>query len=490
MISIVLGTQMEARPLLERLGARKLADEPFEIYLFPASGKRPGGVIVISGMGKQIAAKATRYLIVERGATVVVNVGVCGALTDGAKVGQLFRITEAIDGDLVISGGAAEKHECDDDIWEDLPPARLVSVDEGVFQEDRRSALAAFGDVVDMEGAAVARICRLHNVRCYMLKGVSDLANHTGKEDIQRNIASVSSQLAGVAASALERYPQIHGTVLSRIWSFTKIEHSLFSFPLLLAGAWLGGGGTRPPLHVLALIIVAGLGARTLGMAMNRILDRDLDALNKRTAARELPSGRMSIAVAWGVAGVGLVSYLLACAALGKICLMLSPIPAALLITYSLLKRFTSLCHFGIGLCLALAPLGAFVAASGGVALSREVILLGVFTFCWISGFDIIYALQDLTCDRETGVHSIPAVLGERGAQIVAFAVHFPGAVAMFWLWQRVGGGILPGVALGIVIVGLAMGHWKRIPVRVRFFPVSPIVGIAGAMVPLLGELK
>ena len=490
MISIVLGTRKEARPLLERLDAQKLADEPFETYRFPASGNRPGGVVVISGLGPQLAEKATRYLIIERGATVVVNVGLCGALTDGVKVAQLFTITEAMDGDLAISGGTPEKHECDNDIWEDLPSARLVSVSEGVFQEDRRSALAAFGDVVDMEGAPLAHLCHLHKVRCYMLKGISDMANHTGKEDIQRNIASVSSQLAGVVVSGLERFPQIHGTVLSRIWSFTKIEHSLFSFPLLFAGAWLGSRGTRPPLYVLALIIVAGVSARTLGMAMNRILDRDLDALNKRTAARELPSGKMSIAAAWGVAGVGLILYLLACAALGKICLILSPIPATLLITYSLLKRFTSLCHFGIGLCLALAPLGAFVAVSGGVAMSREVILLGVFTFCWISGFDIIYSLQDLTCDRETGVHSIPVVLGEKGAQVVAFAVHFPGAVAMFWLWRLVGGGILPGIALVVVIVGLVMGHWKRIPVRLRFFPLSPIVGIAGAMVPLLGELK
>lgn len=490
MISMILATRTEAQPLLELLGARKLADEPFETYRFAASGRRPGGVIAISGTGGPLAGRAAKYLIVERGATVVINVGVCGALSDSLKVGQLLAITETIDGDLAISAGTAERHECDDGIWSGLPTGRLASVGEGVFQEDRRRALARCADVVDMEGDAVARLCRQHDVRCHMLKGVSDLANHTGPEDIQTNIAEVSSQLAGVVASSMDRLGQTRRPLLSKIWSFTKIEHSVLSFPLLLAGAWLGGGGTWPPMGVLALIIVAGVGARTLGMAMNRIFDRNLDALNKRTAGRELPSGRMSIGLAWGVAAAGLVSYLLACAALGGVCLALSPIPAVLLIGYSLLKRFTSLCHFGVGLCLAIAPVGAFVAASGAAVVSPEVLLLGGFTFCWISGFDIIYALGDLVSDRETGVHSIPASLGPRGAGAVAMAVHLVGVSAMFWLWRLVGGGALPGVALSAVVGGTAMGHWRRIPAEIRFFPISPIVGIAGAMVPLLGEVK
>ena len=110
-------------------------------------------------------------------------------------------------------------------------------------------------------------------------------------------------------------------------------------------------------------------------MAMNRIFDRDLDALNKRTAGRELPRGKLSLLHAYSVAATGFVVYMLACAGLGRICLTLSFVPLIPLIGYSLLKRFTCLCHFGIGICLALAPLGAYVAASGGLEFSSEILL-------------------------------------------------------------------------------------------------------------------
>jgi 4-hydroxybenzoate polyprenyltransferase len=164
-------------------------------------------------------------------------------------------------------------------------------------------------------------------------------------------------------------------------------------------------------------------------------------------------------------------------------------VPGIALIAYSLLKRFTSLCHFGIGLCMAMAPLAAFVAASGSVSFDAPVLLLALFTFCWLSGFDVIYALQDLQSDRRTRVHSLPASLGSAGAQVVAAGVHRVAVAAIVRLWWILGGGVLSGAALLVAIGAFLAGYVPRIPLPVRFFPVSAVAGVAGAMIPLLGGL-
>jgi 4-hydroxybenzoate polyprenyltransferase len=169
---------------------------------------------------------------------------------------------------------------------------------------------------------------------------------------------------------------------------------------------------------------------------------------------------------------------------------MLSPVPAVPLIAYSLLKRFTNLCHFGIGLCLALAPLGAFIAASGSLALNTEVILLALFAFCWISGADIVYALMDIDSDRKTGVHSIPASLGTGGAQVVAAVVHLAAIACLVSLWLALGGGAGPGAAVAVSALALGAGYLQRIPVGVRFFPIFAIAGVSGSLVPLMGAAQ
>lgn len=557
MIAILLATEAEAAPLVGILRARPLAQQPFSVYRFDAAGRRPAGVVCISGMGKTAAAAATSHLIDDRGATTVINVGICGALTNGKAVGQMFRIGETCDGDAVLrqasrgesapnpseawgcpaaetpprvlgcgtghgdtptrtaelgaKGGLGPKHPQASTLesgadesgadeggtveggasgpWADLPSATLASVDEPVFAGPRKAALATAADLVDMEGFAVARAAGERGVRCYLVKAVSDLAGETGKGEIQKNIHSVSASLAQAVAAALEHLPGGTESLLRRLMNFTKVEHTLFSVPLLLAGAYLGAGKRVPPLRLLGLIVLAGVGARVLGMAANRIFDRSLDALNKRTAGRELTTGRLSAAAAYAVAVAGLGLYLLACWALGPIPLALSPLPAIPLITYSLLKRYTCLCHFGIGLCLAIAPLAAFIAASGGVHLSTEVLLLGLFTLCWMAGFDIIYSLQDLASDREIGVHSMPARLGATGAQIVSACTHAVAIASLAWLWRLSGGRALAGAAMTISMGAFVLGYVQRIPVRVRFFPIGAVASVAGALVPLLGEL-
>jgi 4-hydroxybenzoate polyprenyltransferase len=223
-------------------------------------------------------------------------------------------------------------------------------------------------------------------------------------------------------------------------------------------------------------------------MAMNRILDRHLDQLNPRTLGRDLPAGRLTLAQGWCVAVSGLVVYLAACTALGPVCLKLSPVPAAVLIGYSLLKRFTPLCHFGIGLTLAFGPLGAFVAVTGQTVTTPVILLLSLFTFCWISASDILYALQDMESDRETGIHSIPVSTGPVRARWIAGGIHLIAWTAAFGMWRMTGAGLAGSVAL--LTTGLALGfmYYERLPLSFRFFPVSAIAGVAGALVPLLAS--
>jgi 4-hydroxybenzoate polyprenyltransferase len=241
-----------------------------------------------------------------------------------------------------------------------------------------------------------------------------------------------------------------------------------------------------PPLITLLWIALAGVGARTFGMAVNRIFDKDIDAENPRTKNRELASGTLSMAQGYGVALVGLVLYFLACWLLGPLVLKLSLFPLIPLAVYSLLKRFTPLCHYGIGVCLAVAPMAAYIAVTNSVQFPPALVLLAGFAFFWISGFDIIYALMDIDFDRAHGVRSIPAALGARGAQLVAAFTHLISFALLVLLWMTVGGGA-SFVALLISAGAFGAAYLQSIPIPVRFFPISAIAGIAGACVVLLG---
>lgn len=274
--------------------------------------------------------------------------------------------------------------------------------------------------------------------------------------------------------------------MFSKILRFTKIEHTAFSLPLILTGAWMGGQGRWPRFSVLLLIVLAAVGARIFGMSFNRIFDRRIDALNPRTADRELPSGNMNMKTALIIAIAGLAVYLGACFALGPWCVYLSPIPLVPLLGYSLLKRFTPLCHFGIGLCLALAPMGAYVAAAGHARFSFDVLMFAGFVFFWLSGADIIYALMDIQSDRQTGVHSIPAKLGPVGAQRVSAAVHVCALVCLFILVWDSSIQIVSLTAFIITTGFFLLMYMPFIPIPKRFFPVSTIAGIAGAVTALL----
>ncbi|MCL5279641.1 MAG: putative 4-hydroxybenzoate polyprenyltransferase [Planctomycetes bacterium] len=509
MIALLVATRDEAASLLDALQAQKLGDTPFETHWFPARRRRPAGFVIITGMGPAAAAAAARHILTTQKVQHLFNAGVCGALRAGFEPGGVYHIMSAADGDALLLRSAGEergqstflpenhpaaraeeeKVECPLLPFFDLPAARLTSVSEPVFGDARRTRLAAAADLLDMEGHAIADAAARHGIPCTLIKGVSDLALDGSREDLHRNLRPVSQAVAERLMGGLERWPREPGSLPRRLANFVKVEHTLFSLPLLFAGAWIGAGGRMPSVGVLLLVSLAGLGARALGMAMNRILDRRLDLLNPRTAGRELPSGRMTAAQAWSVALLGLLVYGLACAALGPVCLRLSPIPALVLIGYSLLKRFTALCHFGIGLALALGPLGAYVAVTSHLPADPAILFLAAFTFLWISGFDIIYALQDLESDRRTGVHSLPVALGSRGAQVVAALVHAVAAFLAVALWRRTGGGLIAALPLTVLMGAFVAAYYPRLPLPVRFFPVSALASTAGALIPLLGGL-
>ena len=263
---------------------------------------------------------------------------------------------------------------------------------------------------------------------------------------------------------------------LTTLFSFVRFEHTLFSLPLLLAGAILGARGL-PAARTLALILVAGIGARTAALALNRILDREIDAHNPRTASRELPAGRLSLTSAWGVAATGSAVYVCAAALLPPLCLKLSPLPLAVFVGYPYLKRFTILAHLGVGLGLALGTLGAWIAVTGTFGPLGPAHLLALFTFLWVSGFDVIYATLDEQFDRETGLHSLPARLGRKPALAVAAALHALGFGVLAFATSRYLA--TPAAWTLLALVGLLFLLEHRLAHRVDlvFFRINAALG-------------
>ncbi len=267
-----------------------------------------------------------------------------------------------------------------------------------------------------------------------------------------------------------------HQARLSVYAGFVKLSHSLFSLPLLFAGALLAGR------HALTLalagwILLAGLGARTTGMAFNRIIDRWIDAKNPRTASRALPQGTMRPVEAWLVAAAGAILYIVAAAAISPLCLTLSPIPLALFALYPYLKRFTVLSHIGLGIAWSTAPLGGWVAATDSASMTPSLLWLAAFSICWVAGFDIIYATMDEAFDRAHGLHSLPALLGSERALAVSRLLHLMAFGCLIGLWQTLGhaAGALPITAAAILFIA---EHRLR-DRGAAFFPVNVLIGCA-----------
>ena len=280
--------------------------------------------------------------------------------------------------------------------------------------------------------------------------------------------------------------------------SFVKFSHTVFALPFALASMAVAARENRgwPGWRIFVLILAAMISARTCAMAFNRIVDREFDKANPRTANRHLPRGDISLGSAWTLcllsgAGLVAVSYFL-----NRICFYLSPVALFIVCFYSLTKRFTDYTHVFLGIALGLAPIGAWLAVKGGMVLmplkesALLPALLSAAVVFWLIGFDIIYALQDYEFDRRHGLHSVVVAWGPKNALQAAFISHL-------LMWGLLAGfGLLSGfrlayyVGLIIILVCLVFEHWlaRRRSlnwINTAFFRLNGLISVVFLVVTL-----
>ncbi len=266
-----------------------------------------------------------------------------------------------------------------------------------------------------------------------------------------------------------------------RFAGLVKLEHTVFALPFAYVGMLLAVGEV-PSAHDWLWVTLAMVGARTLAMTLNRLIDAELDAVNPRTATRELPAGLVTRAQAVGLAGAALALFLVAVFQLEPVVRWLWPVPVVLFVVYPYLKRFTWLCHLWLGASLGLAPAAAWLAVTGSAPWEAWAIGLGVAL--WVAGFDLFYSLFDVEHDRAEGLASWAVRFGERGAFAGARAFHAV-AVALFAV---AGLGLDVGVTywVGVAVVA-ALLLWEHTLVRpgdlrrldAAFFTANGLISIA-----------
>ena len=264
-------------------------------------------------------------------------------------------------------------------------------------------------------------------------------------------------------------------------YRLVKFEHTIFALPFAYVGAVLAANGI-PSGHALLWITVAMVGARSLAMALNRLIDAKIDAANPRTASRELPSGLLTNAGVLGFCGVSLAVYLFAVWQLNPLVRWLSPIPVAAFVVYPYLKRFTWLCHLWLGAVDGLAPIGAWAAVTGHLPWQAWALGGGVAT--WVAGFDLFYSLFDAEVDREQGLHSWTTRFGERGAFLGARILHLATIVLLSVAGLGLDVGALYWVGVFAVAALLVYEHSLVRPNDLRrldaaFFTMNGVISVA-----------
>ena len=273
---------------------------------------------------------------------------------------------------------------------------------------------------------------------------------------------------------------------IKSIARFIKIEHTLFSLPLIFSGVFIASKNP-PTLRLMILILLGATGARTAALALNRIIDRKIDKRNPRTVSRELPSGKMSLGDAVLILIIGLSAYFLCAVYISTFCLMLSPLPLIIFTFYPYMKRFTSYAHFGVGLGLSMAPLGGWFAAKNSFAHCTPGLLLALFTLCWVSGFDIIYSTLDEAFDRGENLYSFSSRFGKIKALHISAILHLAAFVILVLLFFMQ---IRALAALPFLLVSgylLYLEQKKSIDVEMAFFKINAVLGFAVLAMVLVG---
>ena len=273
-------------------------------------------------------------------------------------------------------------------------------------------------------------------------------------------------------------------TLPARFARLVKIEHTVFALPFAYVGAFLAVGKT-PSAHDLLWITLAMVGARSLAMALNRLVDAGIDAHNPRTAGRELPSGQLSVVQVVLFCAASLAVFLVAVWQLAPLTHWLWPIPVAGFVLYPYLKRFTWLCHLWLGAVDGLAPVGAWVAITNH--LPWEAWVLGAAVALWVAGFDFFYALFDVDVDRAQGLHSIVTRFGVRGAFAGARLAHLVTVVCLVVAGLGLSVGALYWVGVAAVAALLGYEHSLVRPDDLRrldaaFFTMNGVISVAFAV--------
>lgn len=282
---------------------------------------------------------------------------------------------------------------------------------------------------------------------------------------------------------------------LGKYASLVKFAHTVFALPFALVAFLLAL--QEPGTHFTWILLLQLLGcmvfARNAAMGFNRWADREIDARNPRTAGRDVPAGRITPRQALAFTLVNAVLFVIVAWTINPLCGGLSFVALIFLLGYSYLKRFTWLCHFGVGAALSIAPAGAYIAVTGH--FSTAALLLSLIVFLWSSGFDILYALADEEIDRAEGLHSIPQRFGRKRAMQIAWAVHLPEFVLIPLFLLKAGLTDFWGVAAGIFF--LAMLIWQHLIIspqdlsrlNAAFFTANGIASIVFCVLVYLSVL-
>ncbi len=257
--------------------------------------------------------------------------------------------------------------------------------------------------------------------------------------------------------------------MIAKYASLVKFSHTVFAMPFALVGFvygivnYTGPRGGEWWIRVLVLVVLCMVFARNAAMAFNRWADRRIDAENPRTAGREIPAGKISPRAALWFVVVNCVLFVATAAFINRLALILSPVALLVLLGYSYTKRFTAWSHIVLGMALAIAPVGAYIAVTGTVAIAP--VILATLVLTWVAGFDIVYARADAEFDRTHGLHSVPVRFPGWRALAISVALHLVTvyAVAMFGFFTS--RGTLYWVGAGVFVALLVVQHlFKKIP--------------------------